>query len=331
MQSLIDYGVSLIIALQRFGSGTIPVMKFFSQLGTEEFFFLVLPLIFWSVDSALGIRIGLILVVSNFINFIGKVGMAGPRPYWASSHVQPLWPETSFGVPSGHAQHAMSVWGIIALYQKRTWVTVVCVFLILMIGFSRLVLGAHFPHDVLLGWLLGGILLWAYSRYWDVAVNWLAGKSFSQQVGISFLTAMVMVIIGMIVTGLRSGYQVPETWMTNALLSGIAPEPVDPSATFTSAGTFFGLAVGAAWTHFRGGYSADGPAWKRALRYGVGLIGVILFWQVLGAVFPRGDGALVYSLRFLRYTLVGWWVSGGAPWVFQHFNLATPASRISSI
>lgn len=59
--------------------------------------------------------------------------------------------------------------------------------------------------------------------------------------------------------------------------------------------------------------NCTGPFWKRAVRYLIGLVGVILFWQVLGGVFPRGDGVVVYSLRFLRYSLVGWWIAGGAP------------------
>jgi membrane-associated phospholipid phosphatase len=323
MQTLIDYGVSLVIALQRMGEWTIPIMNFFSQLGTEDFFFIVLPLIYWSIDSALGIRVGFILVVSSFVNLLGKVGFAGPRPYWVSSHVQPWWPETSFGIPSGHAQHAMSVWGIIAVYRKQTWVTIVCAVLIFMIGFSRLVLGSHFPHDVLIGWLLGGILLWAYSRYWDVTVQWLKDMLLMQQVVIAFLAAMIMVILGLAFTGWRSDFQLPESWMTNALLSGIAPAPIDPNGVFTSAGTFFGLAIGSAWIHSLGGYQAQGPVWKRVLRYFIGLIGVLILWQGLGAIFPHSEDVLAFSLRFVRYTLVGWWVAGGAPRVFQHFNLTT--------
>lgn len=331
MQTLIDFGVSLVIALQSLGEWQVPIMDFFSQLGTEDFFFLVLPLIYWSVDSALGIRVGFILVVSSFVNLFFKVGFAGPRPYWVSSHIQPWWPETSFGIPSGHAQHAMSVWGIISAYTKQKWLTITCGILIFMIGFSRLVLGSHFPHDVIVGLALGAVLLWAFVQYWEATANWLAGKTFQQQVGIAFLAALVMIVLGLAVTGWRSDFQLPESWLTNALRSGIEPDPVDTNGVFTSAGTFFGLALGAAWTHLRGGYQADGPAWKRALRYVIGLVGVLILWQGLGVVFPRGDGLLVYSLRFLRYTLVGWWVSGGAPWVFQHFNLTTSASRSSSI
>lgn len=75
----------------------------------------------------------------------------------------------------------ISVWGIIALYRKQRWVTVVCAILIFMIGFSWLVLGSHFPHDVLIGWLFGGILLWAYVRYWDAAVRWLSGMTLNSR------------------------------------------------------------------------------------------------------------------------------------------------------
>jgi membrane-associated phospholipid phosphatase len=323
MQALIDFGVSLAIFLQGMGDWLFPIMAFFSQLGTEDFYFLILPLIYWSIDSALGIRVGFILIFSSYLNLLGKVAFAGPRPYWVSSHVRPLWPETSFGVPSGHAQHAMSVWGIIAVHRKQAWLTALCVFLIFMIGFSRLPLGSHFPHDVIVGWLLGGILLWAMMRYWDATVRWLMTKSFAQQVGVAALFSILFIAIGMALMTWRSSFEMPQDWITNALRSGTEPDPVDPNSVFTSAGTFFGLALGAAWIHSLGGYQARGPVWKRAVRYVVGLIGVFLFWMVLGEIFPRGDGWLVYSLRFLRYSLVGWWVTGGAPWLFKHFNLTT--------
>jgi hypothetical protein len=123
----------------------------------------------------------------------------------------------------------------------------------------------------------------------------------------------------------RSGFQLPESWINNALLSDALPVPVDPNSIFTPTGTFFGLALGLAWIRTLGGFQPQGPAWKRALSYVIGLIGVLILWQGLGLVFPRGDSALVYFLRFVRYALVGWWVSGGAPWIFKHFNLTTSA------
>ncbi|MDP1713327.1 MAG: phosphatase PAP2 family protein [Anaerolineales bacterium] len=322
MQTLIDRGIAFVIAIQSMGDGLIAPMHFFSYLGTEDFFFLALPLIYWSIDSALGLRVGFILVTSSMFNYMGKLLFAGPRPYWVSSHVRALWAETSFGVPSGHAQNAMSVWGIIAASRRQVWVRVGALLLIFLIGFSRIYLGAHFPHDVIVGWLFGAVLLWAFVRFWDPAAAWLGNKTFRQQTMIAFIVSMVFVAMGLAVVSLRSSFQLPVSWVENALRGGnVEPAPVDPNGIFTSAGTFFGLAFGLAWIASMGGYQASGPVWMRVLRYVIGLIGVLILWMGLGEIFPRGDGALVYSLRFVRYALVGWWVTGGAPWVFMRFKL----------
>jgi len=327
MQILIQFGISFIVALQGMGDWLLPPMRFFSYLGTEDFFFLVLPLIYWCVDSALGLRIGLILVTSSVFNYAGKLLFAGPRPYWVSSHVRALWPETTFGIPSGHAQNAVPVWGMIAVYSKRTWVWVTAVLLIFLIGFSRIYLGSHFPQDVILGWLIGGVILWAFVRFWEKGGTWIENKTLKLQISISFIVSLVFIAIGLGSTALRNNYQIPDSWMNTTLLIGTdVPAPVDANGIFTSAGTFFGLAAGAGWIMSLGGYHAKGPIKKRALRYLVGLIGILIFWMGLGAVLPRGDGFIFYTLRFIRYALVGWWVAGGAPWVFARIGLAEYAN-----
>ncbi|MDO9303455.1 MAG: phosphatase PAP2 family protein [Anaerolineales bacterium] len=331
MQVFIESGIAFIIALQNtVGDWFIAPMRFFSYLGNEEFFLLVLPLIYWSVDSALGLRVGFILLTSNLFNNIGKLIFAGPRPYWVSSHVRALWStETSFGIPSGHAQLAVSVWGMVAVYSRRTWIWVVSLTVIFLIGFSRIFLGVHFPHDVVFGWLLGAVILWAFTRFWEPVGAWVGQKTLSQQILIAFVVSLIFIVLGFGASTLRSGYQIPETWTSNALLAGTdLPDPVDPNSTFTSAGTLFGLAAGAAWIMSTGGYQASGPVEKRAIRYVIGLIGVLILYMGLGAIFPRGDGFIFYLLRYIRYALLGWWVSGGAPWVFVRFKLAERADTI---
>jgi hypothetical protein len=42
----------------------------------------------------------------------------------------------------------------------------------------------------------------------------------------------------------------------------------------------------------------------------------------LGEVFPDNADLISYFLRYVRYSLVGFWVSGGAPWLFFRFKLA---------
>jgi membrane-associated phospholipid phosphatase len=331
MQFFIDSGIGFIIALQSaVRDWFIAPMRFFSYLGNEEFFLLVLPLIYWSVDSALGLRVGFILVTSNLFNYVGKLIFAGPRPYWVSSHVRALWSmETSFGAPSGHAQLAMSVWGMFAAYARRTWFWVVSIIIIFLIGFSRVFLGVHFPHDVVFGWLFGAVILWAFTRFWEPVGAWVGQKTLSQQILIAFIVSLLFIAMGFGTWTVRSGFQIPESWISNAFLAATElPDPVDPSSIFTSAGTFFGLATGAAWIMSKGGYQASGPVEKRAIRYVIGLIGVLIFYVGLGAIFPRGDGFIFYLLRYIRYALVGWWVAGGAPWVFVRFKLAERANSI---
>jgi membrane-associated phospholipid phosphatase len=330
MQTLIDSSIAIIIAIQGMGEWLILPMRFFSYFGTEDFFFMVLPLIYWCIDSALGLRVGFILTVTGVFNHAGKLLLAGPRPYWVSSHIKGLWPETTFGVPSGHAQNAMSIWGIIAANSEKKWIRIGAGLLIFLIGFSRIYLGSHFPHDVIAGWMLGGIILYLFIKLEKPVLNWFLPKTLSQQILFGFLISLLFILINFSVALLRKDFQVPEQWISNALLASTeSPAPVERDVIFTLAGTFFGLVAGSAWILQQGGYQPSGPLWKRALCYVIGLIGVLIFWMGLGAILPDGDGFIFYALRYFRYTLVGAWVAAGAPLVFRRLNLSeNPAQPI---
>lgn len=69
----------------------------------------------------------------------------------------------NFGYPSGHALMAVAFYGLIALLHTQIFCAVfwrrvlciICILLILLIGFSRLYLRVHYPTDVLAGYCLG--------------------------------------------------------------------------------------------------------------------------------------------------------------------------------
>jgi undecaprenyl-diphosphatase len=72
----------------------------------------------------------------------------------------------SYSFPSGHAVMAAGFWGVLALLMAmelrgwRRWaLTALGAVLALLIGFSRLYLGVHYPSDVLGGYLLA--ISWA--------------------------------------------------------------------------------------------------------------------------------------------------------------------------
>jgi len=78
----------------------------------------------------------------------------------------------SYSFPSGHAYASLLVFGFLAFlclhYVADPWRWLLfglLFFVIFLVGISRIYLGAHFPSDVLGGWLLGGIVLFLILRF----------------------------------------------------------------------------------------------------------------------------------------------------------------------
>jgi PAP2 superfamily len=273
------------------------------------------------------LKIALILALSNNLQGILKLSFADPRPYWVSAQVKAFAAESTFGIPSGHAQNTIALLGVMAASVRKRWVWVVALTIVFLVGFSRLYLGVHFVHDVIAGWLIGGLLLWAVMRLWDSVAAWLKRKPLAQQIMIAFAVSLIFLAVGVWSVARLEGYVFPEEWKENALRAGPLPDPVTLEGILTSAGSLFGLSAGAAWIAARGGYQASGPVEKRALRYVIGLIGILILWFGLGQVFPRDETLISYILRYFRYSLVGFWVIAGAPWLFFHFRLAERPNR----
>jgi len=321
-----DLGIHIIASFQNV-SWLVTPMAFFSFLGSEEFFLFVLPLLYWCVDTALGLRVGLILLFSTWLNDVFKILLHNPRPFWYSPGVKAYANETTFGIPSGHSQSAVAVWGMIAYYINRPWAWITSIVVIFLIGLSRIYLGVHFPTDVLAGWLVGGILLFCFIKFWNPVAAWLKKLAFAQQVLVAFLVSLGF--IGLVELAVLSlgNWTVPEDWLLNAAVAfpaGPAPDPLNISGTISTAGTLFGLTVGLAWFTRQGGFSVDGTLGQRAARFLVGVVGVAILYLGLKIILPSGEGMLPDVLRYLRYGLVGAWVSAGAPWLFIRMKLARP-------
>jgi membrane-associated phospholipid phosphatase len=182
MNPILEWGISLIAWLQASVPWLRGPMQFASFLGSEEFFMLLLPFLYWCVDARLGARVGIILCISSNVNDLFKFAFHAPRPYWVSHRVQAMSSETSYGLPSGHAQHAMSIWGVIGTAGKG-WLRWAMAAVIFLIGFSRIVLAVHFPTDVLLGWLIGGLVLWAFLRWEAPVLAWVNRHTLTQKIG----------------------------------------------------------------------------------------------------------------------------------------------------
>lgn len=323
---------SVNIFFQNLGAWLANPMRWLSFLGQEEFVMVLLPAIYWCWDSMVGFRLGAILMLSNGLNAILKMAFSTPRPYWINPEVKAYAAESSFGLPSGHSQNAAALWGRLAVAIRRRWVTVALVLVILLIGISRMYLGVHFLSDVLTGWLAGGLLLWLVVRLEGPIAAWLGPKRVALQILWAGLLALVMILLGVVSRLALGGWQVPAIWVTNAASQApdVALNPLKLDGFFTAAGTWWGMASGYAWFTRRFGRFNAGGAWeKRAMRFSIGLIGLVVLWYGLGQVFPRTEDAVSLFLRFFRYALVGGWVSAFAPWLFLRLKLADPAPSLA--
>ncbi len=330
MQAVYDFGIVFVLFVQSLGDWLAAPMLFFSSLGRENFFLLLVPVIYWLMDARFAVRLGLMLMFSIALHEGLKLLFHTPRPYWLDGRVLALDTEISFGMPSGHAQDAVLVWGLIASQLRRRWAWLAAGALAFLIGSSRIYLGVHFPWDTLLGWTLGGVLLWAVLRFEQPLLAWLRRFSLPARIALASAFSLLLILLLVMAKTSLQTWQTPSAWLENAAAAGQAltvEETRALSVAVAGVGTFLGIAVGVIWLHGRGGFDPRGD-WKQlAGRLLIGMTGMALLF-LLREIFPSGESALAMILRFARYTLMGAWAGGLAPWLFCRLKLAESIKRV---
>ena len=323
---MISTDLSIILFLQSY-EWAIPMMRFASFLGSLEFMLLFMPFLFWCWDAPRGFRVGLILVASHGLNAALKVALHGPRPYWIDPSVQALSTQPSFGMPSGHAQNAVSIWGLTAYLIHKRWAVALAAGVCLFIGISRAYLGAHLLGDVLVGWAAGAVFLGLFIRAMPVLEERIGRMDLKGQIALAFLASLAIILLYLLGRASVAGWQVPPAWEANALRAGgetIAPfSPVD---ALLAAGMMLGVSSGYAILNRWGGFRVDGLS-RRLACYLLGMAGVVLIWHALREAQMHAVG---WIINYIMITLAGLWVTLGAPLIFIRLGLAEreePADR----
>lgn len=312
------------LLFQSLGDWLFIPMRFFSFLGDEEFYLFIMPAIFWCFDSRLGFRLGMILMLSNGINGAFKFLFHGPRPFWVNREVIAYVHETSFGVPSGHSQNAVAIWGYLATKVKKTWIKWLFIFIFIFIGLSRIYLGAHFILDVLVGWAIGGIIVYLFilveKKYSAQISSWTDSK----KILVAVIISVFMIILAVLMIQVNSTWQMDSVYEENVSLvfEGMEINPFSVDGVITASAAWLGIVMGVVFiSKMIPLGKIDVSINKKILRFIFGLIGVMILWAGLKVVFPENIPVLSEILRFLRYFLVGIWISAGAPYLFKRLNL----------
>ena len=167
-----DWEIALMEWLQaNLGPGAISFLSLLSMFGEQLLMVVIIGFLYWSWDKEFGKFVGLNILVANVWNPLIKNVFLRLRPYFVSDKIDLLRLIDSsadkydvaaqgYSFPSGHSASAAAAYISLAAYEKkRKLLWVLAIVLPLLVGFSRVVVGAHYPTDVLAGWLLGLIVI----------------------------------------------------------------------------------------------------------------------------------------------------------------------------
>jgi membrane-associated phospholipid phosphatase len=137
------------------------VFTLISKIGSSILIIFIIVLLYFFINKEKGEKFAFILFGNMCFNNIIKSFVKALRPFEFEGEehlrVVPKYDNASgTSFPSGHSQNSAAALSLIALENKKNpYAILLCILSLLLIMISRLYLGVHFPHDVIMGAILG--------------------------------------------------------------------------------------------------------------------------------------------------------------------------------
>jgi len=308
MEEVLRWGLDCVRQIQTLETpGLTLCMRVITNLGSAAFYMVLIPFVYWCTDEKKGLRLAVVLLISAWVNLALKFLLDQPRPFFDGYDPSVgMVAATIGGLPSAHAQNSLVMLMIIAswvLIPKLSRAAHLCLaaFLCLLIGFSRLYLGIHFPTDVFGGWLIGGLILAVYFLAGNRIEAWF--EAHSPRAGLIAAAALAFAM---------NLYRPSEYLLI-------------PSGMILGLG--FGCFLCRRYINFNAPVKDRTGAAKylaQIVRYAIGITAMILLYVAAGKAVNGLRNSGNYQLYvFMRYVVTALWFSAGAPWVFCKLRLGT--------
>lgn len=148
------------------------LMQFITYFGQELIIIAVICTLYWCVDKRFAYLLGFTYFTAGLGVQALKITFKIPRPWVLDPDFQAvksaLPGATGYSFPSGHTQGATALFFPLALKVRQKSLKALCIFLFLLIGFSRMYLGCHTPKDVLVSMLFTmaiSLIIWHFRDF----------------------------------------------------------------------------------------------------------------------------------------------------------------------
>ncbi|MGI5064891.1 phosphatase PAP2 family protein [Treponema putidum] len=324
-----QWGIEVIRAVQNFSNPFLnEIMKFFTDASTYGFVVFIIGLYLWCIDYKKGLHLAYAAAFTSGLNGGIKRIFKIPRPFIHAPEIM-LKSIGGFSTPSGHSSISSFIYPAVLFYkpfgenlskdsqqvkhQKSGTASVklkiaAAIILPLLVGFSRVYLGVHYPTDVLLGWGLGlviflGLMFFLPAMEAKPSSLNRTDESDAQNIKLKKTESIRFTIAALF----------------SFILILISKEKVQ------EAGTILGLAFGNIRILENSKYSFDassGTSVQKILRFIVGsvfsCIPIVIFY-----ILKIDSSYAQYRLyRFLEFFAVGLIASGLAPIIFCRLKIS---------
>lgn len=277
--------LNIIKLLQTFRN---PALDWFfyivTQLGDQYAFIVVAVILYWTYDKIYAHKFATTFMISALINTGIKEIVKRDRPYIKHPNevqTETKWLTDGYSFPSGHSQSTGVIgFTLIDLYNKHKNKLLFwfALFMMIFVPLSRIYLAQHYPSDVMVGLFLSVLMAILIFKLLDKANN----KE-------EYYTLALIPVFVLLMFFIKT------------------------SSLYLAAGAFVGFAIGYFLEKKYIGYNVKTKLLFQILKVLIGIIIALAFKEGLKLIFPQN---LIFT--FIRYFVIGVWVSVGAPLVFKY-------------
>ncbi len=282
------------------------IFSLITHLGEETVFLVLAIFVFWCINKREGYYVLIVGLVGTVVNQLAKLIFRVPRPWVLDPKfeiVESARAEaTGYSFPSGHTQNIAGTFGSIAAFNRKKWLTVTSVVIILLVAFSRMYLGVHTPLDVCTSLLVALALVLFLHPLFETEEKF--GKAFPYIVIGSVAVSAILLIYVLCIKG-------------DASL-----DPYNYASGLKNGSTLFGCTLGLVLVYFVDtrftNFKTDGRWYSQLIKLVLGLLIVLGIKSGLSSPLVwlfRNE----YVARCVRYFLIVAFAGAVWPLTFKRF------------